>query len=450
LKGPFPAMNTTDTICAPATAVGGAITVIRISGPEALAVGGRVWRGRKALADYPARTMVLGHVGQDQTLAVAMPGPKSYTGDDVVELHCHGGAAAANAALRLLLASGCRMAEPGEFTFRAFVNGKLDLVQAEAVADVISSAGDAAFALAERQLAGSLSRRLNGILDQLDALRSECEARLDFPDEELDFDPEVEEKIAHISAELDLLLATRNLGATLRNGVRVVLAGRPNAGKSSLLNLLAGYERAIVSAVPGTTRDTVECEAVLRDIPVHLIDTAGLREDASDPVERLGIERSRRSLAAAELTLWVLDASGDLSSELAAMPPSPKGPFIAVWNKCDLLGEKAVLPEVAVPCVRISAATGEGLEELLDAFGRALFASARPELPEVAVNSRSAALLVEAKGALQTAAENFRAGDFELAAAGLAEASVSVGRTVGRTADVDLLDAVFHRFCLGK
>jgi len=342
------------------------------------------------------------------------------------------------------------MAEPGEFTFRAFVNGKLDLVQAEAVADVISSAGDAALALAERQLAGSLSLRLNGILDQLDALRSECEARLDFPDEELDFDPEVESKIAQITRELDLLLATRNLGATLRNGVRVVLAGRPNAGKSSLFNLLAGYERAIVSAIPGTTRDTVECEAVLRDVPVHLVDTAGLRENASDPVERLGIERSRRSLAAAELTFWVLDASGDVAAEVAEMPASPRGPFVAVWNKCDRIGKEAELPALPVPSVRISAVTGEGLGSLLDAFGNALFSSARPELPEVAVNSRSAALLEEAKGALISAAEHFRAGDFELAAAGLAEASVSVGRTVGRTADVDLLDAVFHRFCLGK
>ena len=441
-------MNTTDTIVAPASAVGGAVTVIRLSGPGALDAANRVWRGVRPLTAAEARKMRLGEAAGDQTLAVYMPAPRSYTGDDVVELQCHGGAAAANAVMRAALAAGCRLAEPGEFTCRAFLNGKIDLLQAEAVADIVASSGESALRMAEKQLAGSLSGRIDALYDAIDSLRAECESRLDFPDEELDFDGEVPEKIAAAGRLVDELLETARIGAVVRDGAAVVLAGRPNTGKSSLLNRILGYDRAIVSPIPGTTRDTVEAEAVIRGIGVRLSDTAGLRE-SGDPVEQLGIERSRRSIRAGVVTFWLLDASSpDPAEELASLDASAPG-VIAVWNKCDLAGGKA-LPETGLPTVKISALTGENMEKLFDAFEQRIFAGIPRTVPECAVNARSAALLETAAQNLKRAAERFAAEDWELAAAELAEAAKQVGEITGRNVAPDLLDKIFHRFCIGK
>lgn len=441
-------MNTSDNIAAPASAVGGAITVIRISGPEALEIGNSVWRGKRVLSTGNRRKMLLGEIGGDPALAVYMPGPHSYTGDDVVELQCHGGAAAAASAMKSLLAAGCRLAEPGEFTYRAFVNGKLDLLQAEAVADIISSGSQAALELAEKQLAGSLSSRIDRLWDEITLLRSECESRLDFPDEELDFDNSVPEKISGCVSEIVALLETGSIGSIIRDGVRVVLAGKPNAGKSSLLNRILGFDRAIVSTVPGTTRDTVESDAAIRNVPVKLTDTAGLRE-SSDPVEKLGIERSFRSIRAGEITFWLLDASvEDLPAEAASLDRNAPG-VIAVWNKCDLVPGKE-LPDTGVRQVNISAATGENLDKLFDAFEEQLFGGERSVNPEVVLNARSASLLEKARAALSRAAEAFADEDFELAALELAQGGKNIGEITGKSVEPDLLDKIFHRFCIGK
>ena len=445
-------MNTTDTIAAPASAVTGAGAVIRISGPDALAAANQVWRGRSALdAPENIRKMLLGKVGDAPTLAVYMKAPHSYTGDDVVELQCHGGAAAAHAVLASVLGAGCRMAEPGEFTFRAFVNGKLDLVQAEAVADVVRSGSDAALKLAENQLAGRLSAKLEQLYQYINVFRSECEARLDFPDEELDFSSGVPKALTDARKLTDELLATLPAGAALRSGVNIGLAGRPNSGKSSLLNLLAGRDRAIVSDIPGTTRDTVECDAVIRGIPVHLTDTAGLR-DSADTVEKLGVERSRRSIAAAQVVLWLLDlASPELEAETEELLRSAPVGTVAVWNKLDLAPGKTP-PELPAkfPVVCISAKTGENLEGLYDAVMRQLFAAAKPELPEIALNARAGRELEKTRTALEAAAKQFAEGNYELAAEESARAAHAVGVVVGRHADPDLLNEVFKNFCIGK
>jgi len=442
-------MNTFDNIAAPATGIGGAISIIRISGPGALAVGRAVWRGARTLGPEHKREMLLGRVGADSALAVYMPGPASYTGDDVVELHCHGGQAAADNALRLAFDAGCRLAEPGEFTFRAFVNGKLDLAQAEAVNDLISAGSDLAFQTAAKQLEGVLSRRLDAIYEELNILRAECESRLDFPDEELAWDPETAEKLDSLVRRIREIHDTRGIGGALRDGISVVLAGRPNAGKSSLLNLLLGCERAIVTPIPGTTRDTVEAATVLRGLPVRLTDTAGLRESA-DPIEQMGVARSRKSLAAAGVTFWLLDAAApDLAGEVAEMERSNPVNRIAVWNKIDLAPDRE-LPAVTGRTVRISAKTGAGVETLLETFARVAVHSPRPAVPEVAVNARAAKLLAEALEHLAGAAERFRAGEFELAASGIRTAMNRVGEVTGKTVEPDILDHIFSRFCIGK
>ncbi len=440
-------MNTEDTIAAPATGIGGAIAIIRISGPEALAVANRAWQGKTPLAPENARTMLLGRTGGNSTLAVYMKAPASYTGDDVVELHCHGGERAASHALRLVLDAGCRMAEPGEFTFRAFASGKLDLVQAEAVADVIRAGSDQALQLAERQLAGTLSRRLDALYEQLTHLGSECESRLDFPDEELDFDPVPGAAVEAVSREIDALLATRAAGEAMREGVPLVIAGRPNAGKSSLLNRLIGYDRAIVTPIPGTTRDTVDVHADLAGIPTLLTDTAGLR-DSADLVEQLGVERSRRSIKGAQITFWLLDAAGaDPEAEVADMLRENAPGRIAVWNKIDLVPGRA-LPAIAA--ARISAADGTGIPELLQQYRAAVLGEAAERLPDAAVNARHAALLREAASALPPAAERLHKGEFELAAHHLADARRAIGRILGKTVEPDLLDDIFKNFCIGK
>ena len=442
-------MNTSDTIAAPASAVGGAVTVIRISGPEALSVLKKVWRGRSDPgAAENHRKMLLGRVGSDPVLAVFMPGPRSYTGDDVGEIHCHGGAAAAANAMNALLGAGARMAEPGEFTCRAFLNGKLDLTQAEAVSDLISAGSDAAFKLAGRQLAGALSAKLNALYDGISGLISECEARLDFPDEELDFDPADGSKIDALKKETQALLDSARAGALLRDGIDVVLAGKTNAGKSSLFNLLSGQDRAIVTPIPGTTRDTVTSQIVLCDLPVTLTDTAGLRE-SPDPVEQLGVARSRRAIAAAKAIFWVLDSSApDLEEETSGMELTPF--TIAVWNKSDLAPERA-LPPLPCPAVRISATENRGVGELLGLFAKLIRGEGEnARVPEVAVNARTAALLRESAGALEQASGRFSAGEFELAASDLRSALHAVGRIIGKTADPDVLEAIFRSFCIGK
>ncbi|MDD3885354.1 MAG: tRNA uridine-5-carboxymethylaminomethyl(34) synthesis GTPase MnmE, partial [Victivallaceae bacterium] len=378
-------MNTTDNIAAPATAVGGAITILRISGPDALAIGNHVWSGHASLSHAAVRRVMLGRCGGDTALAVFMQGPASYTGDDVVELHCHGGAAAARHVLSELLKSGCRMAEPGEFTFRAFVNGKLDLMQAEAVAEIIGSGSDFAYRSAEARLAGAFSDELRELRAEAVAIRAECESHLDFPDEELDWDETLPQRIDRLRTRLEALAATGRLGEALTEGVAITLAGKPNSGKSSLLNRLLGNDRAIVTDIPGTTRDTLECGVELRGIPVKLTDTAGLRI-SSDPVEKLGVERSRRAITGAELVFWVLDASAaDPATELAELRDAAPARGIAVWNKCDLLPCDASLPETDWPAVRISALDGTGLEHLLDCFAEQVTGAKLPEkLPAAA------------------------------------------------------------------
>lgn len=452
-------MNTEDTICAICTGVGGAISIIRIAGADALKVGQKIWSGQAELNQKNSRKMLLGkiilqdgNVG-DSALAVYMPGPNSYTGGDVVELHCHGGALATRQTLDTTLQAGARAAEAGEFTFRAFVNGKMDLTQAEAVCDLITAHSDMALHLAERQIQGKLSANIGDLREQLVDILAESESRMDFAGEDLDWtnDSVFIDRLEKIGAEIAKLLESGREGIVLRNGIRVVLAGKPNSGKSSLLNLLLGFDRAIVTQVAGTTRDTLEESANLRGIPVTLIDTAGIRE-ATDMIEGIGINRSHQSIKQAQVVFWLLDASAsDIESEIAEMNTHTvdKENLIAIWNKSDLVKDKA-LPELPCPSVKVSVLESLGIDELLNLFEKAVWEFPHSEEPEIAVNARHAKLLEEAIEALPGAAMNLGNNDWELAAVHLRSAISSLASITGEESDPDILDNIFSRFCIGK
>ena len=445
------------TICALATAVGGALAVIRLSDTKALEVARRLWHGHAELDRAHARRLMLGTLCDEngvlldqQCLAVYMPGPESYTGEDVVELHGHGGALPMRRALEALQRMGLRLAQPGEFTRRAFLNGKLDLTQAEAVAEVISAESDASLTLANRQLAGELGRLIGECRERLQIVLAEVESHLDFPEEELDWQSisGLQQELREVHGQLAALSATRREGEVLRDGASLVIAGAPNVGKSSLLNRLVGRDRAIVSSIPGTTRDTIEVELVVRGIPLHLVDTAGIRNDAQDAIEECGMARTREAVSTADLVLWLTDASVPAENAMPWPEWPHRGVVLQVVNKCDL---KEVL-SAGEPSegIRISARTGEGLETLADAIENAVLGHPMTSTGILAVSARHAKLLEEAQGVLAAAMPLLATAEWELAAIPLRSALEALGRITGQTAEPDLLDTIFHRFCIGK
>ena len=453
-----------DTIAAIATPLGeGGLAVIRVSGPAALQVADRCFQpaGRTAPkpSQAPSHTLHYGHMvagGRrlDEVMLAVMRSPRTFTREDVVEISCHGGVLPARLCLDALLAAGARLAEPGEFTRRAFLNGRIDLAQAEAVADVIHSRTELALAAAAEQLAGHLSRRINGLRDDLLNLLAHVEAHLDFPDEDIAPDTRAAllqrlERGLHL---LDELLRTAPEGQILRRGIRAAIIGRPNGGKSSLLNQLLGHDRAIVSPVPGTTRDTIEETANIRGIPLIFVDTAGLRETA-DSLEAEGIRRSRAALAQAELILHVLDNSQPLATEddkhLAEFAAKRR---ILVRNKSDLPARLVLPPGLDAPVVDTCCVTGQGISELKDAIKSLVWrGEVGAGMIQAMINSRHQDALLRARAGLERTAEVLRfSGQLELAAMDLRLAVSAVGEIVGHTSTEDLLDAIFRQFCLGK
>lgn len=453
-----------DTIAAIATPLGeGGLAVIRISGKAALEVAERCFEpGAKDSARLTAavsHTIHFGHVVRagkpiDEVLVAVMRAPRTFTREDVVEITCHGGVLPAKMVLDAVLASGARPAQPGEFTRRAFLNGRIDLAQAEAVADLIHSRTELALQAAHEQLEGKLSRRVNELRDQLMGILAHVEAHIDFPDE--DIAPHTREKLVQRLeggiAFMEQLLRTANEGQILRRGIRAAIIGRPNAGKSSLLNQLLGHDRAIVSAIPGTTRDTIEETANIRGIPVVFIDTAGLRE-AGDELELEGIRRSRQSLEKAEFILHVFDGAQALTASdekfLAEFAGKKR---ILICNKADLPRRLALPAQPGQTAVAVSCLTGQGIEELKDAVKALAWSGAiGGEMLETMINSRHQHALVRAGEAARRALEALRAEQtLEIVALDLRIAANAVGEIVGKTATEDLLDAIFSQFCIGK
>jgi tRNA modification GTPase len=448
-----------DTIAAIATPLGeGGLAVIRLSGADAMAVAGKCFKpvggNSKNPADAPTHTLHYGkviHDGRDidEVLLAVLRAPRTFTREDTVEITCHGGLLATQSVLKAVLAAGARSAEPGEFTRRAFLNGRLDLAQAEAVADLIHARTDLALAAANEQLAGKLSQRINQLRDDLIHTLAHVEAHIDFPDEDIAPDT-MADLLARLDAALafiDELLATAAEGQVLRQGIRAAIIGRPNAGKSSLLNQLLGHDRAIVTPTPGTTRDTIEETANIRGIPVVFIDTAGLRE-STNAIEAEGIRRSHESIAKAELILHVLDASQPLTDEdQKHLDDSAGKKQILIANKSDL-PPKLDLPNTIKICCLDSA----GIDDLKDALRAAVWSGdIRADMLPVMINARHHDALRRAREAVEKSLAALRAGEtLELAAMDLRIAANATGEVVGKTSTEDLLDAIFSQFCIGK
>jgi tRNA modification GTPase len=465
-------VNLDDTIAAIATPLGeGGLAVLRISGAEALAIADKIFvpEGKNSTKPSNATTHTI-HFGKivrdgktiDEVLLAVLRAPRTFTREDTVEISCHGGILPAKLVLDAILQNGARLAEPGEFTRRAFLNGRIDLAQAEAVADLIHSRTELALEAANEQLAGKLSQRINRLRDDLLHTLAHVEAHIDFPDE--DIAPDTKEQLLKRLEDgvtfIAELLRTANEGQILRRGIRAAIVGRPNSGKSSLLNQLLGRDRAIVSAIPGTTRDTIEETANIRGLPVVFIDTAGLRE-TRDEIEVEGIRRSRQSLAQAELILHVLDGGQPLTREDQTYFAEFAGKKrILVRNKMDLpaqwewppkfdgaLDGSSLTPPVTVSCI-----TGQGIESLKDAIKESVWSGeVRAEMLQVMINSRHQDALNRARVAARRSIDALR-GDatLELVALDLRIAVAAVGEIVGKTTTEDLLDSIFSQFCIGK
>jgi tRNA modification GTPase len=433
---------TRDTIAAIATPSGrGGIGIVRASGPGVLAIA-QALLGRIPPPRHAARAVFRDARGEmvDEGIALYFPSPDSYTGESVLELHGHGGPVVMQALLAACLDAGARLADPGEFTRRAFLEGKMDLAQAEAVADLIDAATREAARSAIRSLTGEFSAALGALQSQLVELRALTEAMLDFPEEDVEalHREDAAARLRRIRSALDEVLAQSRQGSLLRSGIHVVLAGRPNVGKSSLLNRLAGEERAIVTPVPGTTRDALREPVQIEGIPLLLVDTAGLRV-ASDVVERLGVERTQRELERADVVIAVFEATRgkDLLENL------PQGvPVIEVYNKLDLVS--GFVPPAGA--LAASAKTGQGLGALRTAILRAAGWSSSGE-PVFLARERHLRALARAREHLEAAAGERR---WELFAEELRLAHVALGTITGEFTPEDLLGEIFSRFCIGK
>jgi len=459
-----------DTIAAIATAVApgqGSVAIVRLSGPEAEAIGRRLFAA-PGQQEWASHRVLYGHVlhpqsGErlDEALLLLMRAPRSFTREDVVELHCHGGLVAVRRVLAAVLAAGARLAGPGEFSQRAFLNGRLDLTRAEAIAEMIGARGQRAAQLAMAGLEGGLQRRITALRERLLDQLAELEARLDFEEDLPPLQPEaVIDSLASVRAELQDLVREADQGQRLREGLRVAIVGRPNVGKSTLLNRLSRQDRAIVTDLPGTTRDLLESELVLEGVPLTLVDTAGIHA-TDDPVERLGIGRSQGALAAADAVLLVFDvASGWGPADQRVRDLVPDGvPLLLVGNQCDRCGLEAGVVEGGDTAsagpqppaqVHISALNGAGETELGQMLLQCCGASASEGL-QVALNDRQRQLAAGAATSLQRSLEAAADGlPWDFWTIDLAAAAATLGEITGETVSEAVLDRVFSRFCIGK
>lgn len=452
------------TICAISTPPGmGATAMIRISGPDAFSIAGSIFQTPSDIAGLqPNRAKFVSIVDNsedkqtllDQAVVTKFAAPHSFTGEDVVEISCHGSVFIQQRIIELLIANGCRMAAPGEFTQRAFLNGKLDLPQAEAIADLIEAQSESAHQLAMRQLRGELSGKMAVLRDELLQMASLIELELDFSEEEVEFADRTAllDLLSNIKAEVHRLLQSYRWGTMLKNGIPVAIAGEPNVGKSTLLNALLQRERAIVSDIPGTTRDTIEDSFTLNGTLFRFIDTAGIRE-SDDTVERLGIERTFNAIRQAAVVLWVVDArksDKEIEAELANVPQAVNSDvtkIILIGNKSDLLPHPSERNKQLIP---ISAKQGENLDAVLreiDSFVR----ENRVQDTVMLTSARHQSLLAGILSATERAEEGLRnLVPTDLVAEDIRMALHDLGELTGTISTDDILNNIFGKFCIGK
>lgn len=442
-----------ETIAAISTPAGeGAIALIRISGEDAIGVADRIYRGKEKPSEFPSHTQRLGEIVEedrmiDQVMLAVHHAPASYTGEDLVEISCHGGVLVTGRVLEACFRAGARGARPGEFSERAFLNGKMDLTQAEAVMDLIRAQTDLALRSATEQLEGRLGSEISAIRADLIQILANVEAAIDFPEEDIapDEGARLRMRLDTVRQKIRDLLATAEHGRILREGVRAVIYGPTNAGKSSLLNRLLGYDRAIVSQKPGTTRDTIEEMINLRGIPIRLLDTAGLR-DSSDELEREGMARTERSLATADLLLHVLDRNAPKPADFN--DEATEQIRMVLLNKSDLPEHPGWRDHDAL---RISCLEANGLDGLEEAIvARISQHHLRPE-SAVAINARHRDCLRRALDSCELVEATMKNGiSLEYAAVDLRAALSAVGEIVGEANVEAILDSVFAQFCIGK
>jgi tRNA modification GTPase len=455
-------MTSSSTIAAIATAIvpqQGSVGIVRLSGSQSVAIaktlfhspGHQPWESHRILYGYVRHPQTQQLI--DEALLLLMLAPRSYTREDVVEFHCHGGIMAVQQVLQLCLEQGARLAEPGEFTLRAFLNGRLDLTQAESVADLVGAQSPQAAQTAIAGLQGKLAQPIRQLRANCLDILAEVEARIDFADDLPPLDEEQAKRdLAEVLAEVEKILATADRGQLLRTGLKVAIVGRPNVGKSSLLNAWSRSDRAIVTNLPGTTRDVVESQLVVGGIPVQVLDTAGIRE-AVDAVEQIGVERSRAVAQAADLVLLTIDAQAGWTEDDQAIYNSVNHrPLILVINKNDLAEGRDFAALPIAPIVKTIAAQGTGIEALeqaiLDAVKSGNLQAANLEM---AINQRQAAALMRAKIALidveRAIAEQL---PLDFWTIDLRTAIQALGEITGEELTESVLDQIFSRFCIGK
>ncbi|HXR24763.1 MAG TPA: tRNA uridine-5-carboxymethylaminomethyl(34) synthesis GTPase MnmE [Candidatus Binataceae bacterium] len=455
-----------DTIVAPATPPGrGAVAIVRLSGPRAIEILHRLWRPVRETEMRPRR-LYLGEIRDratgaaiDRALAVIMTSPASLTGEDVVELQCHGGAFLVRRVIGLAIAEGARMAERGEFSRRAFLNGRIDLTEAEAVADLVSAQGEGALQQALSQLGGALKQRVCRLRRAVIGVKAHLEVEIDFSDEHLALPSrdEIGAQLERLAEDVRILHDSFARGRLMREGARAAIIGKPNAGKSTILNLLLGIERAIVTPYPGTTRDVIEDSIQLGPYPLVLQDTAGIR-DGADPVERIGVERALHHAGEADLLIAVFDSSRPLEAEdLRVVEACGSRPGVALLNKSDLPAQLALesLREqgLRMPALAFSALRAEGVARLRDELARTLDALAGDHRGDAVSVSRERhrRALAGALAALEAARASARDGmPPEIVAVDVAIAADALGSITGEVSSEDVLDAVFAEFCIGK
>jgi tRNA modification GTPase len=455
-----------DTIVASATPAGtGAVAIVRLSGRNALAILEKLWRPTAKRTAAP-RTLQLGTIVDpetgatiDRVLAVAMPAPRSLTGEDVAEIHCHGGPYIVRRIVALATRAGARHADPGEFSRRAFLNGRIDLTEAEAIADLVAAKSESALAQALSQLSGALAERITAIRSEVIAVRAHLEAEIDFADEDLDLPSrsDIARQIDRVARDVAILHDSFARGRRLREGARAVIIGKPNVGKSSVLNLLLGVERAIVTPIPGTTRDVIEDSVHLGPYQLVLQDTAGVRESA-DQVERIGIERTLKSVGDADIIIAVFDSSGPVDDEDNAVLRLCNGRAgVALLNKRDrpqaLAADQLRTVGLTMPTLRLSALDPNDAAPLRDELKSAVESLvAESAVEEMAISrERHREALAAALRSLRTAEDSLgRNMPPEIVAVDVMAASDALGAITGEVATEEVLDAVFREFCIGK